>query len=83
MLIRCPKKDNFGRSTDNMTHHELVMQRCGPVSILASEKMKRPKMTSESEAQMTATLNDLFVISKREFRCSFAILTGATLKNKT
>ena len=40
-------------------------------------------MTSESEAQMTATLNDLFVISKREFRCSFAILTGATLKNKT
>ena len=38
MLIRCPKKDNFGRSTDNMTHHELVMQRCGPVSILASEK---------------------------------------------
>ena len=33
--------------------------------------------------QMTVTLNDLVLFSKREFRCSFAILTGATLKNKT
>ena len=30
--------------------------------------------------QMTVTLNDLFVFSKRGFRCSFAILTGVTLK---
>ena len=29
---------------------------------------------------MTVTLNDLFVFSKRGFRCSFAILTGVTLK---
>ena len=28
---------------------------------------------------MTVTLNDLFVFSRREFRCSFEILTGATL----
>ena len=28
---------------------------------------------------MTVTLNDLFVFSKRGFRCSFAILTGVTL----
>ena len=32
---------------------------------------------------MTVTLDDLVLFSKREFRCSFAILTGATLKNKT
>ena len=29
---------------------------------------------------MTVTLNDLFDFSKRGFRCSFAILTGVTLK---
>ena len=45
MSIRCPKKDNFGRSTDNMTHYELVMQRCEPVKIFCPAK--RPEMTSD------------------------------------